>query len=198
MAATVNIMRWTGAVGGPPDRTAINGANTVANANDSHQPTALGSNNPIKIPTVGTNYSYWVTTRLRAVTVPAGTINNLRWYSDGVNNFGDGVGCIVGRVTGVKGAVTNYVQATGTLGTTGNLLNITNHPNLVDLGGGDRTRSFTTYTSGSPMSVGGSVLSSDSINTDFGDFVVYQLTVDTTASAGVTGQETFTWLYDET
>jgi len=195
MAATVNIKRWTGAVGSPT-KTSVDGANTVANAVDSHQAIAAGSSNTIKIPKVGTNYSYWVTTRLNAGSTPAGSINNLRWYGDGAANWGTGVGCIVGQVTGINGANTNYVQATGTPGTTGDLLNVTNHPNLIDLGSGDRTRNFDTYTSGSPMSVSGSI--SNPNTGDFGNFVVYQLTVGTTASAGVTAQETFTWLYDET
>ena len=188
MAATVNIKRWTGLIGAPT-KTNIDGANTVANAVDSHQSVAAGSSNPIKIPTVDTNYSYWVATRLAAATSPAGTINNLRWYGDGAANWGTGVGCNVGQAP-------SYTQATGTPGTTGDVLNGTNYPSLIDLGGGDKTKNFTTYTSGSPMSVVGSI--SNPSTGDFGSFVVYQLTVATTASAGVTAQETFTWLYDET
>jgi len=174
MAATVNIKRWTGA-SGSMSGTVITSANTVANAVDAHQSTASSSTDPIKIPPSGTNYSYWVSTRLATgATGPTGTISNLRWYSDGSNSFGTGVGC------NVKTAST-YTQATGTQGVTGDAMS----------GGA----AFETKTSGSPLTVTGTCTTA---NTDFGDYVVYQLTVGPTASAGVTGQETFTWLYDET
>lgn len=174
MAATVNIKRWTGA-SGSMSGTIITSVNTVANAVDAHQSVASSSTDPIKIPTVGTNYSYWVSTRLATgATGPTGTISNLRWYSDGANSFGTGVGC------NVKTTAT-YTQATGTPGVSGTAMS-----------GGS---AFTGYSSALPLSVAGST---SSANTDFGDYVVYQLTVETTAVAGVTGSENFTWAYDET
>lgn len=183
MAATVIINRWTGSTGSPT-KTAITGGNTVANASDAHQSVAAGSSNPIRVPTSGTNYSYWVTTRLSASSSPSGTINNLRWYTDGANNFGTGVTC--------KGqSATSYVQATGTAGTTGTQLTTGNHAGLS----GSPVDVFT-YTSGSPKSLTGSI--SNPSTGDFGDFFVYQIEVGTTAGPGVTNQETFTWVYDET
>lgn len=183
MAATVVINRWTGS-SGSPTKTAIQGSNTVANAADSHQSTAAGSSNPIRVPSSGSNYSYWVTTRLSASTSPSGTINNLRWYTDGSNNFGTGVTCI-GQ------SATSYVQATGTPGTTGTELTTGNHAGLT----GSPVDVFT-FTSGSPKSLSGSI--SNPSTGDFGDFFIYQLVVGTTAGPGVTNQETFTWIYDET
>lgn len=183
MAATVIINRWTGSTGSPT-KTAITGDNTVANASDAHQSVAAGSSNPIRVPTSGTNYSYWVTTRLSASSSPSGTINNLRWYTDGANNFGTGVTC--------KGqSATSYVQATGTAGTTGTQLTTGNHAGLS----GSPVDVFT-FTSGSPKSLTGSI--SNPSTGDFGDFFVYQIEVGTTAGPGVTNQETFTWVYDET
>lgn len=182
MAATVNIKRWTGA-SGSSGSTIITSANTVANAVDSHQAVASSSTNPIKIPAAGTNYSYWVSTRLATGTPgPTGTINNLRWYGDGSAGWGTGVGCNVAQAT-------TYVQATGTLGETGTQLTTGNHSGLTGA-----PSNFTNYTSGSSLSVTGSTTAA---STDFGNFVVYQLTVGTTASSGATNQETFTWLYDE-
>lgn len=183
MAATVIINRWTGS-SGSPTKTAIQSANTVANASDAHQATASGSTNPIKIPTAGTKYSFWVSTRLSASVTPAGTIDNLRWQTDGTNNFGTGVTC-------VGNTASSYVQATGTTGDTGTQLTTGNHTALA----GTPVNVFT-YTSASPKSVTGSI--SNPSTGDFGDFFVYQIEVATTASPGVTGQETFTWLYDET
>ena len=181
MPATVIINRWTGA---GPTKTDITSINTVANANDTHQTTAAGSNDPIRIPPSGTNYSYWVTTRLSATTTPAGMIDNIRWYTDGTNNFGTGVTC-------VGNDASSYVQATGTVGTSGTQLTTGNHGGLS----GSPVDVFT-YDSMSPKSIAGSI--SNPSTGDFGDFFVYQVEVDNTASPGTTTQETFTWLYDET
>ncbi len=61
MAATVTIRRWTGS-SGAPTKTNITSINTRANAEDAHS--TAGTSNSILIPTSGTNYSYWVATRL--------------------------------------------------------------------------------------------------------------------------------------
>lgn len=183
MAATVTITRWTGSAGGPT-KTNITGANTVANAQDTHTAIASGSANPIVIPTAGTNYSYWVTTRLNCTVTPDGTINNIRWYTDGANNFGTGVTCNMQSAD-------SYVQATGTTGVTGTELTTGNHAGLT----GSPVSAFT-YTSGSPLSLTGSITNPST--GDFGQFIVYQIAVASTASPGVTGTETFTWIYDET
>lgn len=181
MAATVTIRRWTG-TSGSPTKTDITGINTRANADDTH--TTAGTTNPIQIPTSGTNYSYWVSTRLSADTSPSGTINNIKWYTDGSNTLGTGVTCKA------SGSASAYTQATGTVGTTGNVLNSTNYTGV-----GTPVDAFT-YTSGSPLSVTGSI--SNPSTGDFGNFVVYQIEVGTTAGPGATGSETFTWKYDET
>lgn len=181
MPATVKINRHTGS---GPTKTDITGINTVANATDTHQTTASGSSNPIRIPSAGTAYSFWVTCRLEVTVTPLGTVNNIRWYTDGSNTFGTGVTCKVQTATA-------YTQATGTAGNTGDQLNTTNYPTLA----GAPVNAFT-YVVGSPLSVSGTM--SNPSTGDFGDFVVYQLEVDSTAVPGVTGTETFTWLYDET
>jgi hypothetical protein len=181
MPATVKINRYTGS---GPTKTNITGANTVANATDTHQSSATGSSDPIRIPTSGINYSYWVVCRLECTVTPLGTLNNIRWYTDGSNTFGTGVTCKVQTAT-------SYVQATGTAGISGIQLTTGNYPTLA----GAPVNAFT-YVVGSPLSVSGSL--SNPSTGDFGDFVVYQLEVDSTAVPGVTGTETFTWLYDET
>lgn len=185
MAASVGILRITGAVGSQ-STTDITGANTVANAQDVHEATATLSSNPVRIPSTGTNYSYWVTTRLVAYTAPSGTINAIRWYTDAANNFGTGV-------TAKAAQAQSYVQATGTAGTTGTQLTTTNHTGSL----GTPTDPFG-YTQTSPLSVTGSITFGDSVPAQFGNYVVYQLEVASNASPGATGQETFTWLYDET
>lgn len=180
MAATVTIRRWTGSSGGPT-KTDITGGTTRASTSDAASP---GTSNPIPIPPSGTKYSYWVATRLSADTTPSGTINNIKWYTDGSSGLGTGVAVKMNTATG-------YVQATGTPGDTGDILNTTNYSTLA----GATSDAFG-FTSGSPKTVAGSIANPNT--GDFGDFVVYQFEVISTASPGTTPSETFTWQYDET
>lgn len=179
MAATVTIRRWTGS-SGSPTKTNITSVNTRANAADTH--TTSGTGDSILVPAVGTNYSYWLSTRLSVDSISSGTVDNLRWYTDGSNNFGTGVTC--------KGAAaSDYVQATGTPGQSGTQLTAEDHPKL----GGTPINIFS-FTSSSPKTVNGSTGSTG----DFGDFLVYQMEIASSASDGATGAEKFTWRYDDT
>jgi len=183
MAADVQIRRWTGS-SGAPTKTNISSINTRANAEDAHS--TAGTSNPIQIPGVGTNYSYWVSTRLFANSSPAGTIDNIRWHTDGTANFGTGVDANVRPATA-------YIQAPGTPGTTGTELTTVNHVSIT----GAPVDAFSNYPNATTnLAVTGSVANPST--GDFGNFVVYQLTVGSTAGPGATSMETFTWLYDET
>lgn len=179
MAATVTIRRWTGSSGGPT-KTDVTSINSRMNAYDGHS--TNDTTNPIQIPAAGSNYSFWASFRL-SVDANAGgaTIDNIKWYSDGSNNYGTGITMKV--ATG-----NSYVQATGTDGETGTELTEANHGDLD----GAPSDAFG-YTSGSPLSVAGSTTSTG----DLGDFVVAQLIVASTASSGASAQETFTFSYDE-
>jgi hypothetical protein len=177
MAATVLIRRLTGA---GPAATDITSINTRANAEDAHS--TAGTTNSILVPAAGSNYSFWVVTRLDVTAITAGTVDNLKWYTDGTNNFGTGVTALAQTATG-------YVQATGTTGTTGTQLTTGNYATLT----GAPVDPFT-FTTGSPLAVTGTT----SATGQFGDRVVYQLVVGTTAASGATAQETFTWRYDDT
>lgn len=179
MAATVTIRRWTGGVSGPT-KTNITSINTRANAEDAHS--ISGTSNSILVPAVGSNYSYWVVTRLAVDVISSGTVDNLRWYTDGTNNFGTGVTC-VGNTAGT------YNQATGTPGQTGTQLTTGNYVGLA----GEPTDVFA-FTSSSPKTIAGSASSVG----DLGDFFVYQMVVGSSAQSGATAQETFTWKYDDT
>jgi hypothetical protein len=179
MAATVTIRRLTGS---GPTSTDITSINTRANAEDAHS--TAGTTNPIQVPAAGTNYSYWVVTQLSVDVTPAGTINNIKWYTDGANGFGTGVTC--------KGeTATGYVQATGTAGTTGLQLTTGNYATLA----GAPSDVFA-FTSGSPKSVTGSM--NNPSTGALGDRMVYQIEVGTSAGPGATNSETFTWKFDET
>lgn len=180
MAAVVEIHRLTGS---GPTGTDITNTNTRASTSDDPDP---GSSNPIPVPDDGTNYSFWVSTRLFADELPSGTINNIRWYTDGSNGFGTGVSC-VGNTAG------DYVQAVGTVGESGTELTTGNHADLnsapVDV---------FTFEVGTPLAVAGDIDSGDSPDSYFGDLVVYQIAVADTAGPGATPTETFSFVWDET
>ena len=185
MAATVQIGRKTGVA--PGTLTDITAINTRANAEDTH--TVAGTTNPIRIPSAGTNYSYWVTTRLNVTVTPAGTIDNLRWFTDGANTFGTGVTCVGAKAS--TGADAGYRIATGTPGTTGTQLTQANHTGLDEA-----PANVFTFTSAAPKALVGTI--SNPATGQFGDHWVYQVEVGTTAGPGATPQETWTWRFDET
>lgn len=176
MAATVLIRRLNST---GPTATDITSTTNRMSASDAVAP---GTADPIPVPASGTNYSFWVTTRLDATVAPANGINNLKWYSDGTT-FGTGLVCS-GQTA------TSYVQATGTQGTTGTQLTTGNHAGLTGA-----PVDVTTLTSGSPKTVSGSIAATTG---QFGDRFVYQLAVGTTAGVGTTTARTFTWQFDET
>ncbi len=186
MVATVTINRLTGPAGTIVE-TDITGINTRANTADAHSTNDTAS--PIEIPSTGTNYSYWVNTQLDCTVAPDNLIDNLEWFTDGSNSYGTGIGCVVAQA-----ARASYTQATGTGGVTGTELNNTNYT------GGTLTPATPTdafaETTGSPLVVTGSTTTTG----EFGNIVVYQVTVGTTATPGTkpASPETFTWRYDET
>src|SRR4051812_19253350 len=108
MAATVSVKHGTGAVsaGLATTNTTITNARlcTADATNDA-------TSHPLVVPSSGTNYSYEQWTYLNADTTPTGTINNVKWYTDGSIGWTG--------VTLYVGTTATYVQATGTSGTTG-------------------------------------------------------------------------------
>lgn len=176
MSATVQIRRLTGS---GPTSTDITSINTRANAADAH--TTADTASPISVPSGADNYSYWVVTQLNATVAPSVLINNLRWYTDGSNSLGTGVTMNVNTASG-------YVQATGTPAVTGDELTTGAYASLA----GAPSDAFA-YTSGSPLTVTGTQAGTGA----FGDRVVYQVVVASTAAPGATTQETITWKWDE-
>lgn len=140
------------------------------------------------MPTSATQaYSYWVATRLSATGAAATAINNIKWYADGVS-AGTGVTLNVATAS-------TYVQATGTPGTTGNQLTSANYTSWDFNAVGSIATNSSNYTSGGTLSVSGSV---GSTAVAFGDFVVYQVQVSSTAGPGPTTAKTVTYQFDET
>lgn len=184
MAATIRIMRLTGAntlFGGSPLYTNITSASTRMSSSDAAAP---GTTNPIPVPTSGCNHSFWVTTQLYSACAPDNSITNIKWYTDGTNTFGTGTECLVATAS-------SYVVATGGTGSSGSLLNTTNHAGLI----GAASNAFIyTSNSASKLTVAGSIAAATG---SFGDRVIFQLNVGTTASAGNTGEESWTFGFDE-
>src|SRR5574341_1920023 len=174
MVATVLIRRLTGA---GPTATDITSINTRCNAEDTHS--TAGTTNPVKRPAAGTSYAYWCVTRLDCTVTPSGTIDNLRWFTDGANGMGTGRTVKMNTATG-------YTQASATPGDTGLQLTTGNYPTLAAA----PTDAFA-FTSASPKTVAGSIANTST--GQFGNRVVYQNEIASTASPGAGAQETFTW-----
>lgn len=186
MAADVGIARKTGS-GPTSTRIDSGGGSGSTRASTSDSPTP-GTSNPIPIPAAGTTYSFWVVTQLNAYTTPTGTINNVKWYTDGTNSWTG--------VTVEVGTCDSYTQATGTTGTGGDELTNTNYTGGTLSPTDPSADNAFGYSSGSPLSVSGSI--SNPSTGAIGDFVIYQLSVGTSATAGTLSAETFTFRYDET
>lgn len=181
MTATILIRHLTGDAGGPT-YTDVTSANTRFNTSDTHA--ASGSETPIPIPSAGANYSYWVVYQADCAGSPDGTVDNLRWYTSGSSTSPAGVSWLASDAS-------TYVQAVGTEGVTGLVLNATNYPTLSG-----STEDPFTWTAGSPKSVSGSI--SNPSTGPFGDFLAVQIQVDsTTALAGPIDAETLSLVFDE-
>lgn len=172
MAATTEIRQYTGS---GPSGAAITNLRHKTDDNSSGTDTTY----PLVKPSSGTNYGYIATLALACTTAPAGTINNVKFYTDGTNSYGTGVT--------VKGITTSsYAQATGTQGTSGDL------SSSVYTAGAD----IFGWTSGSPLSVAGSL--SNPSTGKISDYVRMQMALSTSVTPGTTAGETLTFRYDET
>lgn len=112
MAATVEIRSYHGATPDSGTNVASGSIRFKAADNDT-----VDANNPLAIPSVTTIYSYLKQFRVYATTSPSNTINNLKFYSDGANGFGTGVGLGAKTVTMITG--TASAGSTTTLTTSG-------------------------------------------------------------------------------
>jgi hypothetical protein len=167
MAATVELRSYHGADGSETGSD-VNGSSIRFKMADND---TVDANDPIPVPPTGTTYSWLKNLQLYATATPANTINNLKFYTDGSNGYGTGVGLVAKTSSSYVDPVANED---------------------TQLGGA--TDAFT-YTSGSPLSITGS-LSNPSTGA-IGHFVVLQMTVGSTATQGPTGSESLTISWDE-
>jgi hypothetical protein len=155
---------------------------------------ALDSANPIPRPgAAATNHSFWRNVYLECIIAPTTSLNNVQWFTDGVNNYGTDVNLSIGDETPEKssGSSAGYVAATGTPGLSGNEL-VTNNAQITG-----KVNAFT-FTSGVPKTVtitdGSGTITSVGETTDY---IVLQMDVTENAVPGATGVETLTFQYDE-
>ena len=151
--------------------------------------------NPIPIPTSGYNFSYWAHLYMEMTARTAETVNNMKFYTVG-SAYGTGIILYLGSQDPVHtaAATTGYDLATGTSGTTGDEM-ITAANKHTDL---TTQADAISHTSGSPrtLTIGesGSVL--DAVG-ETCNYLVFQVSCTTTASAGAKTAITLTGRYDE-
>lgn len=149
---------------------------------------------PCVVPAAGTNYSFWKQLYLFCDDPDGNTLDNILWYSDGTVSWGTGVTLMIGDETPVKnsGSDAGYEVATGTAGTTGDEM-VAAHAGLTG------STDAASLTSGSPLTVSiseaGNVIN---LASETSNYVIHQVNIASTASAGLTSSETFTFQYDET
>lgn len=135
-------------------------------------------------PISGVYYSYWKSIYFGCVTSPPTQINNVKFYSTGTISW-TGVEIHIGDETPT---LANYVQATGTLGKTGNEI-VASHSGI------SAKTTMNTFTEGSPKSIPGSISNPDTGR--ISDLGILQITISTSVESGSSGSATLTWRYDE-
>ena len=148
--------------------------------------------NPVPIPSSSTNNSFWKSLYLFCDTAPDTQVDNIQFYTDG-GGFGTGITTNAGDEFPVhnSGATTGYDLATGTIGTSGDIM--TDHTDIT------ATTDISTFTSGSTLagptiSEAGSIINATS---ETSNYLVLQTVVGTTATPGNKADETYTFQYDE-
>ena len=128
----------------------------------------VDTSNPMVKPVSGTDYSFEKWLRLNVTGGTYTEITNIVAYSDGGNGLGTGIAAYAKAVA----SYATPAEATATTGYAG----------------------LFTYTSGSPLALGAGPYTSTG---EKGDHLVLMLTVDDTASGGITPTETLTLAWDE-
>ena len=161
MAATVIVNEKNGA--GETATNKTSGTVRFKNADNA----TVDLNDPMVIPTAGTDISFEKILRLNA-TGTFSQISNYKFYTDGANGLGTGVSLLYKKET-----------------TYGQPIQPTNTTGFTDI---------FAATSGTPVTLGTPNVTATG---DFGDYLTMILTVGSTASQGVTPSETLTFSWDE-
>lgn len=173
MAATVIINEWNGTSGAESATDKTSGTLRFKKADNA----TVDINNPLVKPVAGNDRSYEKWTRLRITgTGPTGEITNLRYWTDGSNNFGTGITAFV-RTTNTATYATPAIPANDASGT-----------------------NVFSFTSGSPKDADAiSAGPFTGTNVNIGDFIILWMTIDNTVTGpGPTASETYSFSFDET
>ncbi|MFA6946477.1 MAG: hypothetical protein WC220_11310 [Pedobacter sp.] len=134
----------------------------------------VDANNPLQVPAAGSNYSYTKQLRVKMTDPPNTNVSNLRWYTDGGNTFGTGIGVVI--FNRAVDWLANYKTAMAT---------------STDLFG---------YTAGTPfdgdVNDPGPFVPADD-DSYIGDLIQLQMSVASTAPHRTLVAETLTLAYDE-
>ena len=194
MVATLNVKEYNSTT--PGTGTVITQGRYCTS--DSYNP---GLSNPCVVPTSGYNYSYWKSHNL-AFSGDFTQISNIRWYTSGSVATNWALGTAGGLFVGVKSTgdngcpVASYVQATGTLGTTGNWMDdVTNGHTYYKSGSANHAvpANADTYVSGSTLLIDSTAYTSAGES----KMVVTQVKIATDATQGDKASETLVFRYDE-
>lgn len=156
----------------------------------------IDADNPIPIPAAGSNWSYWKQVCLQCTVVPSTQVNNVKFYTDEVSDFGVGVDLFIGDQFPIRnsGATTGYDLATGVVGTSGHdMLDAVN-------GHGDVTTETDAFTILAANKKDITISEGDTVINGVGDstnYMVFQIEVLSTASPGTLTTKTFKLQYDE-
>lgn len=139
---------------------------------------------PIPIPGAGTIYSYWKHIYLKCTTGPVTSCNNFKYYSDGA---GMDTGVLIKVGTNAVANDSDYNVADGA------------DEMVANHSGVDASADVNGYTSGGSQLALGVVPGDDVIDDvdEETDYLVLQLNVSSTASAGNITSKTHTFQYDE-
>lgn len=170
MAANVQILVWHGASASKAS-TALTDGQAIRFKQADNDTVDLISKIPI--PASGTNYSYPKNFQFSSTTTPSNILDNLKIYSDGVNSLGTGASLLV------KTSATYVDPTTNTTTAVAGMSSIFGYTSSVPV----------------PLAISGSL--TNPATGAFGDFIVMQMGIDSTAAAGTTGSETITFSYDE-
>ena len=200
MPATVNIEQWTGPAVSIVKTAITNGGTVNSGASDSPTPVPVPQDQTISGGVSRQTYVQRMT--LNCSVGPAGILNNTRYWcsttlpANWVSTYSSSynIQCLI-YPFGTSGGY--YQQATGTPNVTGTF--------LASLYGVSPVSIFT-YTSGSPLAVGGSLLAASAPSDTWGGTIVYQFTVppkwvNTGVSTGIANSNpspvVFNLAYDE-
>lgn len=148
----------------------------------------IDSNDPISVPAAGSNYSYWKHVYLKCGTAPSTQVDNVKFYTD-EGGFGTDIVLHIGSPCTTKSSVSDdgYEVADGADFLSGNHTLISGTVDAFGYGSVSAYGPLTISEDGAIINASGETC----------DYLVLQMAVGASASAGNLTDETLTFVYDE-